>query len=679
MFVKTFSQINKSDAAIAGGKGSSLGEMTRMGFPVPPGFVVLAGAFDRFLTETDLGIEIEAVFSKVNQHDIASVEFASEKIQSLILSAEMPSDIKDEIESGFRVLNCEFVAVRSSATAEDSSVASWAGELESYLNTTHETLLDAVKKCWASLFTPRAIFYRYEKEMHKDYVAVAVVVQKMVQSEVSGITFTVHPVTEDYNQMVIEAGYGLGEAIVGGMITPDTYVIDKANLSIEDKNISQQEMMILRSPEGNEEKLVEIEKQELQKISDDKILELAKICLSIEKHYGFPCDIEWAHENEKFYIVQSRPITTLNIVLKKEGFNVGNYKNYQRLFQWRGGGLPFLISDIFMKHYSNLECLIIFSDEVWTNFLPKTVIGKTLDDGLDRMSSVEKFENYKKDFENYKIRCTKLLEEIIGNKNITKEELEAALNVFVELFFHYSKTEFFYIDKAFKYSKDDKTTKNNLKKFDEIKNEGRIFLNKLFFGHASYIERILEVLQEKFSVSSSELKSYSMKELVGLFEDKKIQKDIINERRIAFIMQVSGSDVVSIQGMEAASIANKFLHSEEKISGELRGVIANKGFVRGKVKIINSDYVNFNKIKKFIEEMEYGDILVADTTAPELIVACKKASAILTNQGGLMSHAAIVSRELGIPCIVGLNNITDIVEDGDVVEVDADNGIVRVN
>lgn len=150
----------------------------------------------------------------------------------------MPNDIKDEIEASFDNLNSEFVAVRSSATAEDSSVASWAGELESYLDTTRETFFDAVKKCWASLFTSRAIFYRYEKEMHKDYVAVAVVVQKMVQSEVSGITFTVHPVTEDYNQMVIEAGYGLGEAIVGGMITPDTYVVDKANLLIENKNIS---------------------------------------------------------------------------------------------------------------------------------------------------------------------------------------------------------------------------------------------------------------------------------------------------------------------------------------------------------------------------------------------------------------------------------------------------------
>jgi len=205
------------------------------------------------------------------------------------------------------------VAVRSSATAEDSLSASWAGELESYLNVTKETLLDAVKKCWASLFTPRAIFYRFEKEMHKEHVAVAVIIQKMVQSEISGITFTVHPVTEDRNQIVIEAGYGLGEAIVGGMITPDTYVVNKKELIIEDRNISRQKIMIVRGAEGNKEEIVPLEKQELPKISDEQIIELSKICIAIENHYGFPCDIEWTLENGSFYIVQSRPITTLNI------------------------------------------------------------------------------------------------------------------------------------------------------------------------------------------------------------------------------------------------------------------------------------------------------------------------------------------------------------------------------
>jgi pyruvate,water dikinase len=320
-FTKTFEQLGKGDANIAGGKGASLGEMTQAGIPVPPGFVVTAQAFDYFLEKCEIKADIASIFDKVNHKDTNSVENASGEIQSIIKNAVMPLEIEEEIKKDFATLDAELVAVRSSATAEDSSSASWAGELDSFLNTTKDNLLDNVKNCWASLFTPRAIFYRFEKELHLEDVSVAVVVQKMVQSQVSGITFTVHPVTEDPNQMVIEAGWGLGEAIVGGIITPDTFVIDKSKVlspkpNAEDiitgRYISEQEIMIVRSPEGTKEVPVEDNKREIQKFDDEKLIELAKICLGIEKHYGFPCDIEWAMESDALYIVQSRPITTLS-------------------------------------------------------------------------------------------------------------------------------------------------------------------------------------------------------------------------------------------------------------------------------------------------------------------------------------------------------------------------------
>lgn len=313
MFTKVFSELTKSDAATAGGKGASLGEMTRAKIPVPPGFVVLAAAFDRFLEESDLTQEIEATFHKVKPKDIASVERVSVKIRDLIHDAKFPKDIATEIVSEFKRLKAPLVAVRSSATAEDSSIASWAGELESYLNVTEKNLLDSVKKCWSSLFTPRAIFYRHERKLHKTSVSVAVVIQKMVQSEISGITFTAHPVTKDRGQIVLEAGYGLGEAIVGGKITPDTYIIHRSPWRILDKNISEQRMMIIRPSSGKGTKEVDVPrvKQSKQKLPEKRILELAKLCDRIERHYGKPQDIEWAFEKNKFYIVQSRPITTL--------------------------------------------------------------------------------------------------------------------------------------------------------------------------------------------------------------------------------------------------------------------------------------------------------------------------------------------------------------------------------
>ncbi|MFA6307596.1 MAG: PEP/pyruvate-binding domain-containing protein [Patescibacteria group bacterium] len=309
--VRDFKKIDKNHVALAGGKGASLGEMTKAGIPVPPGFVVLSGAFDRFLEETDLNVEIEAILKTVKHEDVNSVEKSSLKIRDLIADAKMPEDIAKEIKVSFKKLDAKYVAVRSSATAEDSSIASWAGELESYLNTTDKDLLDNVKKCWSSLFTPRAIFYRFEKKLHNTKVSVAVVVQAMVQSQVSGIVFTVHPVTEDQKQMIIEAGWGLGEAIVSGMVTPDAYVIDKTDFSIVDINISDQAKYIIKTNKGNKFTDVPSDKREEQKLSGAQIVELAKICVDIEKHYGFPCDIEWAMEKNKFYITQSRPITTL--------------------------------------------------------------------------------------------------------------------------------------------------------------------------------------------------------------------------------------------------------------------------------------------------------------------------------------------------------------------------------
>ncbi len=249
-------KINKKDIAIAGGKGASLGEMTRAGFPVPPGFVVSASAFDKFYGFT------------------------------------FPEDLTKKILAEFKKLKTKYVAVRSSATAEDSASAAWAGQLESYLNTTEKNLIKSIEKCWASLYSPRAIFYRSEKGLSKQKISVAVIVQKMVKSEISGVCFTVHPVTKDKNQMVIEAGYGLGEAIVGGKITPDAYIINKnigfGNLYLVAKSV-----------------------QRKQKLSDKQIIKLTKLCQKIEKLFKYPQDIEWAFAKGKFYILQSRPITTL--------------------------------------------------------------------------------------------------------------------------------------------------------------------------------------------------------------------------------------------------------------------------------------------------------------------------------------------------------------------------------
>lgn len=312
-YTAKFKDISKDDSNTAGGKGASLGEMTQAGILVPDGFVVLSSTFSEFLLEADLIQEIKSILSKVDNKVIHTVESASEKIRSLISEQEIPTTIATSLLKDFDNLGSEFVAVRSSATAEDGAEHAWAGQLESYLNTSKENLLENIKKCWSSLFTPRAIFYRFEKDLHGTDISVAVVIQKMVQSEKSGIAFSVHPVTEDQNQLIIEAGFGLGEAIVSGAITPDSYVVQKNPREIIDINVNTQlEVLVRNKTEGNKWETIPEKSGSLPVLSKMEILELAKLVMKIEDYYGFPCDIEWAFENGRFYITQSRPITTLS-------------------------------------------------------------------------------------------------------------------------------------------------------------------------------------------------------------------------------------------------------------------------------------------------------------------------------------------------------------------------------
>tara|TARA_Y100000310_G_C20655938_1_gene801959 strand:+ start:283 stop:1221 length:939 start_codon:yes stop_codon:yes gene_type:complete len=309
--IKSFKQLSKKDTNIAGGKGASLGEMTQKGFLVPPGFVVLANAFEKFIKETDIEPELEAMWDRINIEDMESIEENSEIIRDVILQKEFPKDLGKEIIKEFDKLGAKHVAVRSSATAEDSEIDAWAGQLESYLYITKENVLENIQKCWASLYTPRALFYRVERKLHREQVSVAVVVQKMVNSEIAGVCFTVHPVTKDYDQMIIEACHGLGEALVQGSITPDTYIIEKSTLEILDINIGEQSKQIIRDNDGVKEESLTKALAEKQKLSGKQVKELAKICIRIGEHYKKPQDIEWALEKGEFYIVQSRPITTL--------------------------------------------------------------------------------------------------------------------------------------------------------------------------------------------------------------------------------------------------------------------------------------------------------------------------------------------------------------------------------
>ena len=667
--LQDFKNINKNDVSIAGGKGASLGEMTQAGIPVPPGFVILSNAFEKFLEETDINVEIDSILDSVNHKEMHTVEDASEKIKALILQAEMPKDIVAEIQKFFKKLNSKYVAVRSSATAEDSASAAWAGQLESYLNTTKENLLENVKKCWASLFTPRAIFYRFEKDLHKQKISVAVVIQKMIESKKSGIAFSVHPVTQDRNQLIIEAGFGLGEAIVSGQITPDSYVVEKQPRRIIDRNVQTQSRGLYRAEsEGNEWREIPKELGGKQVLSDKEILELSEIILQIEKHYNFPCDIEWAVERENFYIVQSRPITTL-----REG-SVGAREKYMELSYERvfgGPNMPFLVSDFAAEKYVYRYHFVITKiDNIWTCYMPLKEKQRTLAEGKKLYSSAVAYKKYKSGYLKFIDDYPQKFDSIIANNDSVVAE---DFNHFIDLCWgaetYYENTQYFFTDLVVA----DKELEQD---FSNLKIKGRALLNNQYFSANNYLERVLKKVSIVTGIDLPNLYFYKWKELADLLKGKKVETPD-KVVRLTFITYLDDNDKVTLIGEDAREKIIAFQNKHEKQQVGLSGTIANKGKVIGAVRILDQGYEHKN-LSKFLDDMRKGEILVAETTSPEIIVACQKAAAIITNQGGLMSHAAIVSRELGIPCIVGVEGATAKLKNGDVVEVDANLGIVQI-
>jgi pyruvate,water dikinase len=322
-FVVWFKDVGREDIPLVGGKGANLGEMTKAGFPVPNGFIVTSQAYYEFVEVNKLKDKIRVFLHDLDVSNSKKLEEASIEVKKLIISSPIPKEIAKQIFKAYFHLNKSLlhhalVAVRSSATAEDLPTASFAGQQETFLNVQGEAnVLEKIRECWASLFTPRAIFYRETNKFDHFKVGIAVPVQKMVESDKSGIMFTIDPLTNDKKTIVIEAIYGLGELIVQGMVTPDHYEVDKEELKITNSVARTQEKMMIQEKLKNKIVILTKAKGEKTKLSDHEILALAKLGKQLENHYYFPQDSEWAIEGKHVYIVQTRPITTIEATSKK--------------------------------------------------------------------------------------------------------------------------------------------------------------------------------------------------------------------------------------------------------------------------------------------------------------------------------------------------------------------------
>ncbi len=319
MYVIKFEDLTKDDIGIAGGKGANLGELTQANIPVPPGFVVTAETYDKFMQDTGIFNKVMDIIDEIDINNTKELQEAAEEIKEIIIATPMPDDISTMILEAYKQLSMKVgedeadVAVRSSATAEDLPEASFAGQQDTYLHVKgDQEVLKYVQKVWASLFEARAIFYREENNFEHSKVLIAVVVQQMVDSDKAGVMFTVNPSTGE-NIALIEGSWGLGESVVSGTVTPDNYAVDKDTNKILNVTISDKKTWFVNDENGTSvQKDVPEDMRNERVLSDEELIELTEMGKRVQAHYGKPQDTEWAFHAGNLFLLQSRPITTLD-------------------------------------------------------------------------------------------------------------------------------------------------------------------------------------------------------------------------------------------------------------------------------------------------------------------------------------------------------------------------------
>jgi len=498
MVVSWLDDVTAADLDSVGGKGASLGELTAAGLPVPPGFVVTAGTYRSFIEETGIDEELfEAV--DVDVDDSRALARAAEHAQELIRGTELPADIRAEILAAYDEFDTDdrtegaSVAVRSSATAEDLPDASFAGQQETYLNITRPRLLERVRDCWASLFTQRAIYYRREQGFAHDRVNIAVVVQRMVDAEKSGVMFTSHPTTGD-ERAIVEGAWGLGEAVVSGAVSPDKYVVDRETGAVTEATVATKKVMFVRDAETGEtvERAVPDDRRDERVLSEADLAELVDLGEAVESHYSTPQDVEWAIAGDDLYLLQSRPITTID-----------------------GDGAPGA------------------DDVVETNDAVAGVTTGVADGGSDTGAG-----------------------------------------------------------------------------------------------------------------SSGETGGTSANGSGGVTGDA----------------ETADAEATGVGTRDAETTAT------DGDDVAVTGLGASPGTAAGPVRLVSK--------LDHLDKVEEGDLIVAEMTTPDMVPAMKRAAGIVTDEGGMTSHAAIVSRELGVPAVVGTQQASDRLRDGQPVTIDGDTGTV---
>jgi len=625
-----FKDLSKTDIPTVGGKGANLGEMFNH-FPIPNGFCITVNSYKRFLEETGLDKAIYGMLDTLNVNDNDQLEKVSKKIRNMILEKPFPKDMERLIKENYSKLKNKKVAVRSSATAEDLPTASFAGQQDTYLNIKGEkAVFDAVQRCWASLFTSRAIYYREENNFEHRDVLISVVVQEMIDADYAGVMFTVDPVNRKY--ILIEAVEGLGEALVSGQVTPNSYFVHKTDEKV-------------------------MEKTEHFAFDEGLIHRIAELGRKIETHYKCPMDIEYATKDDKIYILQARPITTLGESL------ADSRVLYRKLMSrsmfllacqiWDTGErirMPELLNGAysFDPLFSHREGMGI---DIYYNFTDPKQAPSNLIEYLT--SNKYFFRDQKRIFDS---KCNQIRKLV---KSGTKNDFKILYNLMIDVW------PLIAISTVIVNEENIKVDKN---------------LNLLSHAVRKESDGVLHWGVEKLFEFAVDIVPSAYKGLVGYLKYNEINSQKLPKiselvkRRKSYVYHngklYSGDTLTKYSKENRIDIEGYIGEEKTGYKGYINGETAFKGKIKGRVALV-FERTDVGKVKK-------GDILVTPMTTPNLIVAMQKAAAFVTDEGGITCHAAIVARELKKPCIIATKIATKVLKDGDLVEVDANNSIIRI-
>jgi phosphoenolpyruvate synthase/pyruvate phosphate dikinase/spermidine synthase len=684
-----------------GGKGFSLYKMSKIGINIPDFFIIRSELFKDLLVNQKIDKKIRILLEKVKNANFEKINIISSEIIKILNDVEIKNEDIDEIYKYFNRFKFKNVSIRSSAILEDGKENAWAGQLKTFLNINKENIIKSIKKCWMSLYSERALIYMKENNLLNKNIGIAIIIQKMISPDVSGVGFSINPVNGDKNTVIIESIFGLGEYLVNGATTPDLYHFLKTDKKIIKKVHSVQlKKMIINKKIGIKEVNISSQQKNSKKMSDNLYLKLLDQIIKCEKYFKCPQDVEWLLKKGKIYILQSRPITSIS------DNSIPDFNNYSKIYTAENIFPPLFIDLAIQAKYLPFDGMFLFENYKSTLFIEKESLLRTKEIGKKMLFSYKYITESKKTIKKIKAEIKKI--ELIINCNLNeniKKIITKYFNLFKLAIYNYSFTECFYTDgaeekvinefkKEFKINlnfssfydfinKDIKVSKkikyylNIFKILGEQKLEFRGIMNNL----STIAEKIFDKISKEFNVNSDFLDFLTLKEFndfLSLKLTKRSVKTLYDLRSKYFIQKVEKSNITIYQDSEAKDIIDFYKlcsRNDKKVKWEGKGVFA--GLYSGVVRKIPYFMDIKNKeYRKYIKNFKKGEILLARSTGPELMSIIKKAGAIISEEGGIMSHAAVVCREFKKPGVVGIPNIFENINDGAIVCVNGQHGLV---